>query len=80
MKRTFLFALAVGLTLFYPGLTKAQDFSKADQVFDSLDFHDKYMGTVMIAKNGEKVYSRSIGFADFEKGQNKNPPSIFPIF
>lgn len=79
MKRTFLFALAVGLTLFYPGLTKAQDFSKADQVFDSLDFHDKYMGTVMIAKNGEKVYSRSIGFADFEKGQKLNENTKFRI-
>ena len=44
----------------------AQDYSKLNQFFDSLETHDKFMGNVILRKNGETVYSRSLGYKDFD--------------
>lgn len=44
----------------------AQDFSKLNEFFDSLETYDKFMGNIILRKNGENVYSRSLGYKDFD--------------
>lgn len=60
------------ISLFFLSLvqiSKAQeaDFSKTSQVLDSLEIHNKYMGTVLLAENGQIKFARSLGYADVEK-------------
>ena len=44
------------------------DFSKADQLLDSLEVHNKFMGTVLLTENGQIRFARSRGYADQENG------------
>jgi D-alanyl-D-alanine carboxypeptidase len=71
------------LSLFWLSSTslfgQKSNFEQADRFFDSLDFYDKYMGTVFIAKNGEPVYQKAIGYADLEKQQKLTPTTKFNI-
>lgn len=58
------------LSLFCTGLFSLSAFAqtldkqKLDQYFDALAQSNKFMGSVAIARNGEIVYSRAIGYAD----------------
>lgn len=54
----------------------AQDFnkSKLDQYFDALEAGDRFMGSVAVSRNGELIYSRSLGFADMAKNKRRMPP------
>lgn len=55
------------------------NFEQTDRFFDSLDFHDKYMGSVLISKNGKPVYQKAIGFADLEKQQKLTTNTKFNV-
>ncbi len=43
--------------------------AKLDQYFDAVEANSKYMGSVLVSKNGKVIYSRSVGFADAEAGK-----------
>ncbi|MUP47363.1 class A beta-lactamase-related serine hydrolase [Gramella sp. BOM4] len=59
----------------------AQDFNKKkmDSLFDKLEQRDKSMGSLSIFQDGEEVYSRTIGYADFEKKQAANSETKYRI-
>ena len=59
----------------------AQEFnkSKLDQYFDVLEEADKFMGSVAISKNGEIIYSRSLGYMDLEDNVEANNESRYRI-
>nr|WP_297783876.1 serine hydrolase domain-containing protein [uncultured Allomuricauda sp.] len=40
------------------------DAAKLNQYFDLLEENDKFMGSVAVSKNGELVYTRSLGYCD----------------
>lgn len=40
--------------------------TKLDNYFNALEKNNKFMGSVAVSKNGEIIYTKSIGFADFE--------------
>ena len=71
------------LSLFWLSSTslfgQKSNFEQTDRFFDSLDFYDKYMGTVFITKNGEPVYQKAIGYADLEKQQKLTPTTKLNI-
>lgn len=57
--------------MFLSPVLAAQSFEKAklDQYFDILQEKDKFMGSVAVSKNGELIYSKSIGYANVEERQ-----------
>ncbi|MDT0293136.1 serine hydrolase domain-containing protein [Mesonia ostreae] len=61
--------------------TEAQDLNtqKLDSLFDLVDQHHKMMGSVALIKNGEEIYTRSIGFADLEKEKKANKNTKYRI-
>lgn len=67
-KKTLLFFLVF---LLGSQLNFAQAFNqvKLDSVFDLLDTHNKFMGSIALSKNGTTVYTRTIGYADVESSK-----------
>ncbi|MGD9993657.1 MAG: serine hydrolase domain-containing protein [Salinivirgaceae bacterium] len=65
MKKNLFTALLLGLLC---QVTLAQSFDKAklDSYFDALEANNKFMGSVAVSKDGKIIYSRSLGFIDFE--------------
>ncbi|WP_420401980.1 serine hydrolase domain-containing protein [Flagellimonas sp.] len=55
------------------GHTQTFNESKLDSVFDVLEAHDKFMGSIAISKNGNSIYSRTLGYAVVEN--RKRPDS-----
>lgn len=53
--------------------------SKLDSVFDVLEAHDKFMGSVAITKNGNPIYSRTLGYADLENLKSPNSTTKYRI-
>lgn len=43
------------------------DKAKLDNYFNVLEENNKFMGSVAVSKNGEIIYTKTIGFADVEK-------------
>jgi D-alanyl-D-alanine carboxypeptidase len=72
---TFLFVSAVA-TL---GHAQFRDFSKLDQLLDSLEVHERFMGTVLLASDGKVDYERAVGFADLETGLKVSPGTRYRI-
>lgn len=48
------------------GFSQTFDKTKLDAYFQVLEKHNKFMGSVALSKNGELIYSKSIGYADLE--------------
>lgn len=50
-------------------ICQAQSFNSArlNDYFNALESNNKFMGSIAVSKNGEILYSRSVGFADVEK-------------
>ena len=42
------------------------DKAKLDNYFNVLEENNKFMGSVAVSKNGEIIYTKSIGYADLE--------------
>ena len=61
--------LALMLLLIVSGCVSTQDLfdkAKLDNYFGKLEENNKFMGSVAVAKNGEIIYTKSVGFADVE--------------
>jgi len=64
MKKTILSYLLCFLTITV--FAQTRDFSKLNDYLEKLEEHDKFMGTVVLSKDGEVVFSKSVGYADKE--------------
>lgn len=61
------------LTLAQIGLTQLSiDTEKLDKYFNALEENDKFMGSVAVSKNGEIIYTKSVGYADLENKVEAN--------
>lgn len=66
MRKIILTTLLIG-TLSQIGLAQTNfDKTKLDNYFNALEQNNKFMGSVAVSKNGEVIYTNSIGFADVE--------------
>lgn len=67
--------------MFLSPVLAAQSFEKAklDQYFDILQEKDKFMGSVAVSKNGELIYSKSIGYANVEERQKADANTKYLI-
>lgn len=76
MKKLFLI-----LTLFITATVLAQSINtqKLDSLFSILDTNKKAMGSVAISKNGQLLYTKSIGFIDAGKTIKANAQTQYRI-
>jgi D-alanyl-D-alanine carboxypeptidase len=62
-----------------PDKAKPIDKAKLDQYFKTLDHHQKFMGSVAITKNGQTIYTKTIGFSDVEAKTKPNENTRYRI-
>ena len=72
MKTKKLFATLLTLALFTAGYAQTLDKAKLDQFFDRLAEKNKAMGSLTIAKAGNVLYTRAIGYSQIN-GTEKKP-------
>jgi CubicO group peptidase (beta-lactamase class C family) len=72
MKSKMLFSVLVALALFTAGYTQTLDKDKLDQFFDRLAEKNKAMGSLVIARGGNVIYTHSIGYNQIN-GTEKKP-------
>jgi D-alanyl-D-alanine carboxypeptidase len=72
MKTKNLFATLLTLALFTAGYAQTPDKAKLDQFFDRLAEKNKAMGSLTIAKAGNVLYTRTIGYSQIN-GTEKKP-------
>ena len=72
MKTKILFATLLTLALFTAGYAQTLDKAKLDQFFDRLAEKNKAMGSLTIAKDGNVLYTRAIGYSQIN-GTEKKP-------
>src|SRR6266550_9304513 len=63
MKTKTLFATLLTLAFFTAGYAQTLDKAKLDQFFDRLAEKNKAMGSLIIAKDGNVLYTRAIGYS-----------------
>ena len=78
MKKFFMAAF-VATSVALGARAQQADKAKIDAYFDALEKNDKFMGNVLLLKDGKAVYQRSVGFADVESGRRLTPDSRFRI-
>ena len=71
MKIKILFATLLALALSTPGYTQTLDRAKLDQFFDRLAEKNKAMGSLVIAKDGNTIYARTIGYSQISETEKK---------
>jgi D-alanyl-D-alanine carboxypeptidase len=71
MNLKILFTSLLALATFSTGYAQTFDKAKLDQYFDRLAEKNKAMGTLVIAKDGKVIYSRSIGYARVDEKVKK---------
>jgi D-alanyl-D-alanine carboxypeptidase len=71
MKTKILFATLLTLALFTAAQAQALDKAKLDQFFDRLAEKSKAMGSLTIAKDGNVIYSRAIGYGEINGTEMK---------
>src|ERR1041385_2137057 len=80
MKNAILYATLLSLTLFISSsYAQTLDKAKLDQFFDRLAGKNKAMGSLTIAKNGNVLYNRVIGYSQIN-GAKKKPLSAASRF
>jgi D-alanyl-D-alanine carboxypeptidase len=72
MRIRTLFAALLALTFFTAGYGQALDKTKLDQFFDRLTEKNKAMGSLVVAKDGNVIYTRAIGYSRIN-GTEKKP-------
>ena len=72
MKSKMLFAPLLTLVLFTAAYAQTLDKAKLDQLFDRLLEKNKGMGSLILAKDGNVLYSRSFGYREIN-GNEKKP-------
>ncbi|PZR19743.1 MAG: peptidase [Flavobacterium psychrophilum] len=75
-KLTFALGLILAATTL---LAQTPDKTKLDKYMDALEANNKYMGSVVIAKDGKIIYSRTTGFADVENKKKNTAATKFRI-
>jgi CubicO group peptidase (beta-lactamase class C family) len=75
MKIKILLATLLTLVLFTAGHAQTLDKAKLDQFFDRLAEKNKAMGSLTIAKDGNVLYTRAIGYSQIN-GTEKKPLTI----
>lgn len=79
MRKTILTTLLIG-TLSQIGLAQTNfDKTKLDNYFNALEENNKFMGSVAVSKNGEIIYSKTVGFADVENNVKATENSKYRI-
>lgn len=78
MKKT-IFTTALLLILSQIGFSQNLDKTKLDNYFNTLEQNNKFMGSVAVSKNGEIIYTKSIGFADVENNVKATKNSKYRI-
>ena len=78
MTRNFFITLVFGL-ISQSGWAQNFDKIKLDSYFDTLEKHDKFMGSVAVSQNGKLVYAKSVGFSDIENNIKANENSKYRI-
>jgi D-alanyl-D-alanine carboxypeptidase len=71
MKTKTLFASFLALALSTTGYAQTLDKAKLDQFFDRLAEKNKAMGSLVIAKDGNVLYSRAIGYSRISGAEKK---------
>jgi len=79
MKIKRLFTVVLTLALFTAGHAQTLDKTKLDQFFDRLAEKNKAMGSLIIAKDGIVLYTRTIGYSQIN-GNEKKPLSAASRF
>ena len=79
MKKTFILSLVAVTLISFAGFSQNIDREKLDAYFNTLFEHNRFMGSVAIARGGELIYSKSVGFADVEQGIKTNENTKFRI-
>ena len=79
MNAKILFATLLTLALFNPGYAQTLDKAKLDHFFDRLAEKNKAMGSLIIAKDGNVLYTRAIGYGQIN-GAKKKPLSAASRF
>ncbi|WP_439488559.1 serine hydrolase domain-containing protein [Algoriphagus sp.] len=79
MEKRILLPLLLCFVAGFNEVVSAQDFSTLDQYLDSVAVHDKFMGNLLIAHDGEVIYERSIGFQDIDSGEELTSTSRLRI-
>ena len=72
MKTKMLFATLLTVVLSTAGHAQTLDKPKLDQLFDRLLERNKGMGSLILAKDGNVLYSRSFGYSQIN-GNEKKP-------
>ena len=62
----FLLTTLLFLSVTPIGFSQTFDKKKLDTYFQVLEKNNKFMGSVALSKNGELIYTKSIGYADIE--------------
>jgi CubicO group peptidase (beta-lactamase class C family) len=79
MKKTILIT-ALLLTLGQIGFAQTNfDKAKLDNYFNILEQNNKFMGSVAVSKNGEIIYTKSVGLADVENNVKATEISKYRI-
>jgi len=79
MKKAILTTVLL-LTLSQIGLAQTNfDKTKLDNYFNALEENNKFMGSVTVSKNGEIIYTRTIGLADVEDNKKATENSKYRI-
>ncbi|HTE26837.1 serine hydrolase domain-containing protein [Flavitalea sp.] len=71
MKTKIIFNIILGLTLLNGSYAQTPDKAKLDKFFDRLAEKNKAMGSLVIARNGNVIYSRSIGYSQINETEKK---------
>jgi len=71
MKTSILFAMLLTFASFTAAHAQTLDKAKLDQFFDRLAEKNKAMGSLVIAKDGDVLYTRSIGYGQINAAERK---------
>lgn len=75
----YFFTLFLFFVFGFKGISQNIDTEKLNQYFNTLDEHQKLMGSIAIAQNGKIIFQKSIGFSEVENQQKINQETKFRI-
>ncbi len=61
------------------GWAQQFDTQKLDNYFNALEANNKFMGSVAVSKDGEIIYSKSVGYCDVDNNKKANEDSKYRI-
>lgn len=78
MKKLILPVFIIAISIIQ-GFAQQFDKAKLDAYFDKLEQNDKFMGSIAVSRNGEIIYTRSVGYTDVENKLKANENSKYRI-